>query len=159
MVYVAGLPWTPWTGVRLPAWLRWSGAGVAVAAVALITLAHRSLDGSFSPTIHLRRHHVLVTSGPYRLVRHPMYAAYLVLFLGAFLLSADWVIGAGGIGVILTLMTVRLPREERRLEERFGSAWLAYRQATGAFLPRLARPAPREESRLRAVASGPGPGA
>jgi len=149
----------PWAGVRLPPWLRWTGAGLAVAAVALITLAHRSLDGSFSPTIHLRRRHVLVTSGPYRFVRHPMYAAYLVLFLGAFLLSADWVIGAGGIGVILTLMTVRLPREERRLEERFDGAWLAYRQATGAFLPRLARPAPRGVHRLRAAESGQGPGA
>ncbi len=66
-----------------------------------------------------------------------MYAAYLLLFLGAFLLSANWVIGAGGAGVILTLMTVRLAEEERRLEERFGDAWISYRAATGAFLPRL----------------------
>lgn len=157
-VHVAGLPWMPWTGVRLPSWLRWTGAGLAVAAVALITLAHRALDGSFSPTIRLRRRHVLVTCGPYRFVRHPMYAAYLVLFLGAFLLSADWVIGAGGVGVILTLMIVRLPREERRLEERFGGTWLVYRRATGAFLPRLARLAPRGARRLRAAVSGPGPG-
>jgi 4-alpha-glucanotransferase len=67
-----------------------------------------------------------------------MYAAYLLLFLGAFLLSGNWVIGAGGAGVILTLMTVRLPSEERRLAERFGETWRCYRSRTGAFLPDLA---------------------
>jgi protein-S-isoprenylcysteine O-methyltransferase Ste14 len=157
--YVLDLPWAPWAAVRLPAALRWTGAGVSLAAVALITLAHRTLDGSFSPTIRLRRHHRLVTAGPYRLVRHPMYAAYLLLFLGAFLLSANWVIGAGGAGVILTLMTLRLPREEQRLAARFGDAWRSYREATGAFLPRLRRPSPRPARRLRAAGSGLGPGA
>lgn len=139
VLYVFRLPWAPWSFVGLPGWLRWTGAGLGLAAVALIAVVHRALDGSFSPTIHLRRHHVLVTTGPYRFMRHPMYTAYLVLFVGAFLLSANWAIGAGGAGVILTLMTFRLAGEERRLEERFGGAWIAYRSATGAFLPRLAR--------------------
>jgi protein-S-isoprenylcysteine O-methyltransferase Ste14 len=84
-VHVAGLPWTPWSILRFPAWLRWTGAGLALAAVVLIAPAHRSLDGSFSPTIRLRRHHRLVTTGPYRFVRHPLYTAYLLLFVGAFL--------------------------------------------------------------------------
>lgn len=153
-VYIADLAWAPWSFVRLPGWLRWTGAGLGLAAVALIGVVHRTLDGSFSPTIHLRRHHQLVTTGPYRFVRHPMYAAYLVLFLGAFLLSSNWVIGAGGTGVILTLMTVRLAGEERRLEERFGDAWLAYREATGAFLPRPGRRLRRPARRLRTVSAG-----
>jgi protein-S-isoprenylcysteine O-methyltransferase Ste14 len=146
-LYVLNLSWAPWSFVQLPAWLRWTGVGLCLAAVALITAAHRALDGSFSPTIRLRRHHRLVTTGPYRYVRHPMYAAYLLLFLGAFLLSANWVIGAGGVGVIATLMTLRLVGEERRLVERFGGAWLSYREATGAFLPQLRRPAAAEEGR------------
>ena len=135
-MYILNLPWAPWSFVRLPAWLRWTGAGLCIAAVALIAAAHRALDGSFSPTIRLRRHHRLVTTGPYRFVRHPMYSAYLLLFLGAFLLSANWVIGTGGVGVILTLMTLRLAGEERRLAGRFGAAWLSYRETTGTFLPR-----------------------
>jgi protein-S-isoprenylcysteine O-methyltransferase Ste14 len=140
-VYAFRLPWASWSFVRLPDWLRWAGMGLGVAAVVLIAVVHRALDGSFSPTIHLRRRHVLVTTGPYRWVRHPMYTAYLALFVGAFLLSANWAIGVAGVGVILTLMTVRLAGEERRLEERFGEAWIAYRGSTGAFLPRLVPPA------------------
>jgi protein-S-isoprenylcysteine O-methyltransferase Ste14 len=152
-VFVFSLPWAPWSFVSLPGWSRWLGAGLAFAAVVLVAVVHRTLDGSFSPTIRLRMHHSLVTTGPYRLARHPMYTAYLMLFLGAFLLSANWAIGAGGIGVILTLMTARLAGEERRLEERFGAAWLAYREATGAFLPRLRRPAPTRARPRRAAAS------
>jgi len=155
-VFVFRLPWAPWSFVALPGWVRWVGAGLAFAAVVLVAVVHRALDGSFSPTIHLRRHHALVTTGPYRFVRHPMYTAYLLLFLGAFLLSANWAIGAGGIGVILTLMTVRLADEEQRLEQRFGGRWLAYREATGAFLPRLRRRAPTRVRPARAVAGSGG---
>ena len=158
-VYVLNLPWAPWSFARLPAWLRWTGAGLCLASVALIAAAHRALDGSFSPTIRLRRQHRLITTGPYRFVRHPMYAAYLLLFLGAFLLSANWAIGAGGVGVIITLMTLRLAGEERRLAERFDGAWLSYRDATGAFFPRLRRVPSRRARRLRAAAAGPGQGA
>jgi protein-S-isoprenylcysteine O-methyltransferase Ste14 len=89
-------------------------------------------------------------------MRHPMYSAYLLLFFGAFLLSANWVIGTGGVGVILTLMTVRLAREERRLAERFGAAWLSYWEATGAFLPRLRQPLFRRARRLRPAAAEEG---
>jgi protein-S-isoprenylcysteine O-methyltransferase Ste14 len=153
-IYVLDLPWAPWSFVRLPGWLRWAGAGLSLTAVALIAVVHRTLGGSFSPTIRLRRNHRLVTTGPYRFVRHPMYAAYLLLFLGAFLLSANWVIGAGGACVILTLMTVRRADEERRLAARFGKAWLSYRAATGAFLPRLRRTPSRRARRLRTAAAG-----
>jgi protein-S-isoprenylcysteine O-methyltransferase Ste14 len=99
----------------------------------------------------LRRKDRLVTTGPYRFVRHPMYAAYLLLFSGAFLLSANWVICAGGVGVILTLMTLRLAGEDRRLAERFDGAWLSYRETTGAFLPRLRLPVLRRACRAGTV--------
>ena len=155
-VFVFRLPWAPWSFVVLPDWLRWVGAGLAFAAVVLVAVVHRALGGSFSPTIRLRRYHTLVTTGPYRFVRHPLYAAYLLLFLGAFLLSANWAIGVGGLGVILTLMTVRLAEEERRLEQRFGGRWLAYREATGAFLPRLRRRTPARVRPLGATAGGGG---
>jgi protein-S-isoprenylcysteine O-methyltransferase Ste14 len=152
-LYVLDLPRAPWSFVPLPAWLRWTGAGVCLAAVALIAAAHPALDGSFSPTIRLRRQHRLITSGPYRFVRHPMYSAYLLRFLGAFLLSANWVIGGGGVGVMITLMTLRQAGEERRLAERFAGAWFSYRDATGAFLPRLRLPVFRRACRGETVSS------
>ena len=85
-----------------------------------------------------------------------MYTAYLLLFLGAFLLSANWAIGTGGVGVILTLMTVRLADEERRLAG-------ALRRSL-ALVPGVHRrvPAPAARRRparpMRAAAAGSGRG-
>ena len=125
----------PWMALPFPAWLRWAGAASGLAAVSLIAAVHGELGKNFSPTLRLRPNHTLVTTGLYRWARHPMYCAYLLLFAGSFLLSANWLIGATGMGIILTHMTVRVRREERILVGRFGEAYLDYARKTARFLP------------------------
>lgn len=76
----------------------------------------------------------LVQTGPYRWVRHPLYTALL-------LLSADWTAGRGGpvSGLSTALLTVLLRRKARMEETALAAAYPAYpayRQRTGAFLPR-----------------------
>ena len=150
---------TPWTLLPLPAWLRWIGGAFGLAAVLLIGLVHLQLGKNFSPTLRLRTGHTLVTTGLYRWARHPMYTAYFLLFAGAFLLSADWAIGATGMGIISTHMTVRVRREEAILVSRFGTAYLDYAARTSRFLPlpaflrarasrRLSRKPARQPARL-----------
>lgn len=124
-----------WMYVSLPFVLRSIGVIVGFAAVTLIVLVHRELGIYFSSTLVIRPEHRLVTTGPYRFVRHPMYSSYLLLFIGAFLVSANWVIGASGTAVIATLMTVRLTREEALLIDRFGAEYEEYRRNTGMFIP------------------------
>jgi protein-S-isoprenylcysteine O-methyltransferase Ste14 len=124
-----------WAFLPFPGWLRWVGAAAALSAVILIAIVHAELGRNFSPTLRPRPGHTLVTTGLYRWARHPMYTAYLLLFAGAFLLSADWVIGVTGMGIILTHMTVRVRREERILIGRFGQAYLDYAQRTSRFVP------------------------
>jgi protein-S-isoprenylcysteine O-methyltransferase Ste14 len=65
-----------------------------------------------------------------------MYLAYFVLFIGVFLISGNWVIGAAGLAIIGMLMTVRRAREDRLLMERFGDSYRVYREKTGGFIPR-----------------------
>jgi protein-S-isoprenylcysteine O-methyltransferase Ste14 len=68
----------------------------------------------------------LITTGPYRLVRHPLYTAVALLVLPSigFLLNS-W-LGAA-IGVVMYLASRRYaPDEERELAARFGQAWDAY---------------------------------
>ena len=78
----------------------------------------------------------LVVSGPYRLVRHPMYRTYVLLFLAAFLMTGNWGIGSGGLSVIAVPMTARLIKEEALLVNRFGREYETYRGRTGKFFPR-----------------------
>jgi protein-S-isoprenylcysteine O-methyltransferase Ste14 len=78
----------------------------------------------------------LVTSGPYRWIRHPMYSAALILVLAATLLTSNVVVLVGGI-TMFVLLAARSRLEEQRLIEKFGEAYRDYQHHTGRFVPRL----------------------
>ena len=126
-----------WASLELPAWLRWPGAALGAAGVLLLVWVHRALGRNFSGTLHLRVEHTLVTSGPYRWVRHPMYTAFFGVVLSFFLLSANWLIGGIFIGGIAAVMISRVAKEERVMADRFGAGYQAWAARTGRFLPQL----------------------
>jgi protein-S-isoprenylcysteine O-methyltransferase Ste14 len=134
------LVWPPalrWAAFELPAGARFTGAALFAAGALLVFWTNRELGANFSSTLILRDEHELIQRGPYRLVRHPMYTAFLIMLTGMLLLSANWLIGGGGIAFILLLMAVRTPREERMLLGRFGDEYRRYMERTGRYLPRL----------------------
>ena len=124
-----------WSYISLPLYLRTAGIMLAFASLYGIYRVHRELGKYFSSSLVIREGHKLVRSGPYRLVRHPMYTSYLALFMAAFLISENWLLGLSGMAVIATLMTLRISREEALLLEHFGEEYERYRQTTGMFLP------------------------
>ena len=123
--------------LSLPERIRTAGIPTGAAALLLLLEVHLRLGSSFSTSVHLKERHVLVTSGIYRYIRHPMYLDYCVFVLSTFLVSANWLFGASGILIISSLMTFRLRIEERLLGERFGEAYTGYTAVTGKFIPRL----------------------
>lgn len=70
---------------------------------------------------------VLITTGPYRLTRNPMYVAELGLWLGWSLFFGSPSVFLGLVLLLLTLNFIILPREERGLERAFGPAYLQYK--------------------------------
>jgi protein-S-isoprenylcysteine O-methyltransferase Ste14 len=96
----------------------------------------RSLGNNITDTVATRRNHSLVTSGPYRWIRHPLYTFAAFTYLNLSLLMASWVTGLM-IVVAFGLLAMRTPKEEAKLVERFGEAYLDYINHTGRFLPRL----------------------
>jgi protein-S-isoprenylcysteine O-methyltransferase Ste14 len=78
----------------------------------------------------------LVTSGPYRWVRHPFYVTVTLLFLSATIIAANWLIGASS-AAILGLLAIRTPKEEQKLIERFGDGYRQYMATTGRYVPRI----------------------
>ncbi len=109
-----------WTCVPLPVWLRLAGIPLALCALVLLGFVHQKLGKNFSTNIRFKQSQDLVTSGPYRYIRHPMYMAYLVLFIAAFLISRNLLVSLSGTAVILLLMTSRLRVEEAQLKKHFG---------------------------------------
>jgi protein-S-isoprenylcysteine O-methyltransferase Ste14 len=138
IAYLAYPPSMAWASVPLPNWLRWSGALFGAAGVGMMYWTLTNLGKNLTDTVQTRAGATLVTSGPYRHVRHPFYVAAALLMLGAALLSANWFIGASGLAVFV-LLAVRTGREEQKLVEKFGEEYRAYMARTGRFLPRLGR--------------------
>jgi protein-S-isoprenylcysteine O-methyltransferase Ste14 len=126
--------WMAWSSVALPAWLRWVGVGVGVAGGALLVWAMSSLGKNLTDTVVTRKDHTLVTSGPYRFVRHPFYDAAALYFLAVSLMTANWFLFLT-CALVFALIVVRTRREEERLLARFGDDYRKYMERTGRFLP------------------------
>lgn len=126
------------TTMPLPSWLRWAGLGVGVLGVPLGYWTLVSLGKNLTDTVVVRKTANLVTSGPYRWVRHPFYVTAGVLVISVTLLTANWLIGLSG-PVVLTLLVVRTAKEEQMLIDRFGDDYRHYMARTGRFMPRLWR--------------------
>lgn len=134
--YLINPRWMAWSSLSLPTWARWLGAGIMALCVPLVYWLFSSLGKNVTSTVAIRKEHTLVTSGPYRWVRHPLYSVGFVAFVGFSLLAANWFIFTTLLLAFGVLMQ-RTPIEERRLIERFGDDYLEYMQRTGRYLPRL----------------------
>jgi protein-S-isoprenylcysteine O-methyltransferase Ste14 len=87
------------------------------------------------------QHHSLATTGPYAKIRHPQYAAFMLIMFGFLLMWPTLVTLA--MFPVLVWMYVRLARsEEAEALAGFGEAYERYKRATPAFFPRLGRKLP-----------------
>lgn len=126
-----------WGELHLGDTVRVSGIIVGIASDALILWILASLGRNISAGLKVRDSHRLVTDGPYRYVRHPLYSAGIPLFLAISLISSNWIPGFVGIGFQLFIMIVRTPSEEKMMIEHFGDEYRSYIRKTGAFFPRI----------------------
>jgi protein-S-isoprenylcysteine O-methyltransferase Ste14 len=127
--------WMAWSSMALPPWLRWTGAALLVVAGALMIWIFRSLGSNLTDTVVTRQQHSLVTHGPYRWIRHPLYTAAALLTGAMSLVAANWFVLVTG-ALTVALLVVRTRVEERNLVARFGDSYRAYMERTGRFLPR-----------------------
>jgi protein-S-isoprenylcysteine O-methyltransferase Ste14 len=125
-----------WSSIPLTAGARWTGVALTVVTAVLLMWTLRSLGPNLTDTVVTRAAHTLVTSGPYRWVRHPFYDCMALFVVSIALTMANWFVMVAG-AVMFTLLAIRSRTEEDKLLERFGEPYRAYRSATGRFLPRL----------------------
>ena len=138
LIYLFIPDWIRWAALPMPVVLRWIGVGLIIAGVPLFFLAHYALGKSWSISVVIKEQHSLVTSGPYRWVRHPIYTAAFMFVLATFLVTANWFIGITLLGISV-VVAVRAGKEEQILIEAFGDEYREYMQRTGRFLPVLRR--------------------
>lgn len=129
--------WIDWAYLSLPAWLRWIGAACTGLGIALFGWTHHALGVNWTLVLALSEKHELVTAGPYRRIRHPMYTAFFLIGFGFLILSANWLVGLLYLGTLTALYVVRIAAEEKMLLDRFGERYRDYMHQTGRLLPRL----------------------
>ena len=136
LVYLLNPNWMAWSKIGLPDWVRWLGVGIGVLCVAMIYWLFSSIGSGISPTSATRKQHTLVTSGPYRWVRHPLYTVGSSLFIAFGMMADNWFIAALGVLAFIA-MASRTPKEEANLIEKFGDEYREYMKHTGRYLPKL----------------------
>lgn len=119
-----------------PEWGRIAGALVCGPLAALLSwTAVRHLGRQFRVQAGLYEDHELVTSGPYAIVRHPIYTSLLAILLSTLLLLTPWRWAVLSLVLFIAGTEIRVHTEDRLLESRFGERFLEYRRRVWAYVP------------------------
>ena len=138
IVYVLIPEYIAWAHVPFQPLVRWSGCVVAIMTIPLIAWIHITLGKHFSPDLVIKENHMMVTSGPYSRVRHPMYTVLIAFSIGVAIISANLLLIA--FSALLVMLFPFLARqEEQMLLVEFGKEYSQYMERTGRFFPRLHR--------------------
>jgi protein-S-isoprenylcysteine O-methyltransferase Ste14 len=111
-------------------------AVLEILAAVMAWHAVRSLGRQFRIHAGVYHDHELVRTGPYALVRHPIYTSLLGMML-ATMLSLRTSLAWSGVALALFIAgtEIRIRSEEALLEAKFGDAFHAYRKAVSAYIP------------------------
>lgn len=120
---------------RAPAWQ--SLAVVLVALGLAFSVAARVwLGRNWSGTVTVKQGHELIRSGPYALVRHPIYTGMLLALIGSALMLANWR-ALIGLALIAASILRKLRIEERFMAQQFGEDYARYRAQVAMLVPFL----------------------
>jgi protein-S-isoprenylcysteine O-methyltransferase Ste14 len=126
-----------WTRLYSPPWLSVLLISICISSLAMRIWTVSYLGGSFSYDVKRPEGGILVTTGPYKIIRHPAYLAICILgsFPGLILGSIPGFIGM----LVTTVLTViyRIDAEEQMMQKEFGGLFIAYRHNTYRLLPFL----------------------
>ena len=128
-------PWFRFADYPLHAVPFAAGIASCVAGLWLFHASHADLGTNWSITLELRENHKLITSGVYRLVRHPMYMALGLYSIGQALALPNWVAGPSYLASFGVLFVFRLRHEERMMRDQFGKEYDDYAARTKRLIP------------------------
>lgn len=136
LVYLINPAWMAWSKIGLPEGVRWLGVGIGILCTLGIYWLFSSIGSGITPTGATRTKHTLVTHGPYRWIRHPLYTFGSSMFISLGLMADNWFIAALGV-LAFVPVAIRTPKEEANLMEKFGDEYREYMKRTGRFFPKL----------------------
>ncbi len=111
-----------------------AGLALVILGLGFAAWARLYLGRYWSARITLAEDHQLIRTGPYGLVRNPIYSGGLAAVLGTAIVLGE-VRGVLAIALVLIAFLRKIHLEERWLAERFGPAYLEYQRRVKALIP------------------------
>ncbi len=96
--------------------------------------AFKVLGDNYSQEVAIRKSHSLVTSGPFKMIRHPQYFSQILLDLGGALATLSFILVPLAI-IQIPFLFMRASLEDKLLEKHFGEDFRVYKKKSGQFLP------------------------
>jgi protein-S-isoprenylcysteine O-methyltransferase Ste14 len=119
-----------------PAWFAaWVGLILLWCGIGLRVWSFRTLGQYFTFILATSADQPVVTSGPYRIVRHPSYLGLLLAFTGVALAMGNWLSVLAIVGATLVALVHRIGIEERALTATLGDSYRAYAAARKRLVP------------------------
>jgi len=113
----------------------WSGIAVMLTGLVLRIWATRVLGSFYTRTLRTAEEQHLIADGPYRLVRHPGYLGNLLLWLGAGVASANWIMATAITFFMVRAYGYRIRAEEAMLADAFPQEYEGYASRTWRLIP------------------------
>ena len=116
----------------------WLGLIMLAVGIAFAVWARHDLGRNWSGTVTVKQKHELIRSGPYRLVRHPIYTGLLLAILGTAIAFGEWR-SLLAFALLAGSLLLKLHIEERFMGESFPNEYARYRAEVPALIPFIGR--------------------
>jgi protein-S-isoprenylcysteine O-methyltransferase Ste14 len=134
-IAAAGIATSIAPSLRIPDAVQVLGVIVMWAGLATRVWAVAALGGAFRTTVEVDPDQAVVTTGPYKWIRHPSYAGLLLILAGLGLALGNWLAAAACLALPLPALTWRIHVEEAELSRVLGDAYRAYQTQTARLIP------------------------
>ncbi len=112
----------------------WLGAAITIAGLLFAVWARAYLGTNWSRSVTIKQGHELITTGPYAVVRHPIYTGILTGFLGM-AIAISQVRGFIVLVLIFVAFWMKFRMEEQWMRSQFGETYATYARRTAALVP------------------------
>jgi protein-S-isoprenylcysteine O-methyltransferase len=127
----------PIFSISTPTVSRFIGTCIMFCGIIFRIWSINTLGKFFRSTVMIQKGHPVITSGPYRFIRHPSYTGSLLIFSGAGIALNNWLSLLVMVLFMFIAYTYRVAIEEKTLAGFLGKEYLAYQRRTKRFLPMI----------------------
>ena len=135
-IFILNPSFLDWSALSFPICLKWIGLVLTILGMGVEFSTQLYLGRNYSTLLNIREEHSLITAGPYRYIRHPMYTALITTGVGLAFLSANWYFALPFIVTIIVII-LRIRKEEEIMIDEFGEEYIQYMKRTKRFIPFL----------------------